>query len=274
MRWRWHSAVSESECDSDYTGWVSPANPKKTKARVNDRSDEIVLSRTALEDYLKCPRCFYLHRRLKLPQMRRVPLTLAIATDALLKNEFDAIRATGQAHPLWVRENLQVRAYEHPELEVWRSNFKGQRVRHPTTGATITGAVDDIWQHRDTGEIFIVDYKSTSKQETPSLEGGFGPQYQRQMEIYQWIFRQAGFDVSAIGYFLYVNACKRGTFYDETLQGIMRFETTLIAYRGDDDWVDGVIEQAVNCWRSTTLPESGPDCEICPYLSAREEIKI
>ncbi|MEK9848471.1 MAG: hypothetical protein VW445_11720 [Rhodospirillaceae bacterium] len=35
-----------------------------------------------------------------------VPLTLAVATDALLKNEFDAVRVTGAGHPLWEREGL------------------------------------------------------------------------------------------------------------------------------------------------------------------------
>jgi hypothetical protein len=124
-----------------------------------EADQSIVLSRTALEDFIKCPRCFYLHRKLKLSQMRRVPLTLAVATDALLKNEFDAVRASGASHPLWQREGLDVRAFEHPDMEIWRSNFKGQRVCHAETGATITGAVDDIWQHRQTGELFIVDYK-------------------------------------------------------------------------------------------------------------------
>lgn len=50
------------------------------------------LSRSALEQFIRCPRCFYQQRRLSLNQPSMVPLTLAVATDALLKNEFDAIR--------------------------------------------------------------------------------------------------------------------------------------------------------------------------------------
>lgn len=246
---------------------------RKSSKKIAGSEDDIVLSRTALEDFLKCPRCFYVHRKLKVPQMRRVPLTLAIATDALLKNEFDAIRDQGARHPLWDREGLDVRAFCHPDLETWRSNFKGQRVREAVTGAVITGAVDDVWQHRETGELFIVDYKSTAKQDTPSLEGGFGEQYKRQMEIYQWLFRTAGFETSHTGYFLYVNGQKDGGFYDTGLVGRMLFETTLIAYEGQSDWVPGVIEAAVACWQSPDVPASGAGCEICPYLSARGEIK-
>lgn len=166
-----------------------------------------------------------------------VPLTLAVATDALLKNEFDAIRVSGGAHAIWQRENLPVRAYQHADMDLWRNNFKGVRVTH-STSATVFGAVDDIWQNLKTGELHIVDYKSTSKQGEPSLDSGFGAGYKRQMEIYQWLFRQAGFAVSNTGYFLYVNGSKVGGFYDADGAGVMRFATTLIAYDGDDGWVD------------------------------------
>ena len=92
-----------------------------------------------------------------------VPLTLAVATDALLKNEFDAVRSAGASHSVWQREGLPVSAYQHADIDLWRNNFKGMRVTH-STGATIYGAVDDIWQNLETGDLHIVDYKSTSKQ--------------------------------------------------------------------------------------------------------------
>lgn len=109
--------------------------PRKKKSA----TDPLALSRTALEDFAQCPRCFYLHRSQDLKGLRRIPLTLAVATDALLKNEFDAIRSSGASHPIWERENLDVRAYAHPELDLWRSNFKGLRVTHAATGAVIFG---------------------------------------------------------------------------------------------------------------------------------------
>ena len=55
-------------------------------------NDVFALSRSALEQFINCPRCFYQQRRLGLKQPRMVPLTLAVATDALLKNEFDDAR--------------------------------------------------------------------------------------------------------------------------------------------------------------------------------------
>lgn len=233
---------------------------------------DLKLSRTALEDFLRCPRCFKLHRGLGLKAPKMVPLTLAVATDALLKNEFDQVRISGDYHPLWEREGLNVRAYSHPDIDLWRNNFKGMRVLHEPTGCTVYGAVDDVWQHRETGELHIVDYKSTSKQDTPDLEGGFGGGYKRQMEIYQWLFRQAGFPVSPTGYFLYVNGSKEGVFYQPALAGTMRFETTVIPYEGDDAWVERVIESAVACLADEALPESGPECDTCRYVTERSSL--
>ena len=202
-----------------------------------------------------------------------VPLTLAVATDALLKNEFDAIRVSGGAHAIWQRENLPVRAYQHADMDLWRNNFKGVRVTH-STSATVFGAVDDIWQNLKTGELHIVDYKSTSKQGEPSLDSGFGAGYKRQMEIYQWLFRQAGFAVSNTGYFLYVNGSKVGGFYDADGAGVMRFATTLIAYDGDDGWVDDAVNAAVACLQSDELPDRGQDCDNCRYYDQRAQIEL
>ena len=230
------------------------------------------LSRTALEDFLRCPRCFYLHRKVGLKKIPSIPLTLAVATDALLKNEFDAIRGTDASHPVWDAAGLEVRAFAHPELEEWRSNFKGRRAVHAPTGATIYGAVDDIWQHRTSGELHIVDYKSTSKQGTPDLQGEFGKGYKRQIEIYQWLFRTAGFTVSPVGYFLYVNGSKQGGFYEQG-EGRMHFTTTLIAHHGDTGWVEGCISAAVACYNGSEVPASSADCETCRYVAERAEIK-
>jgi hypothetical protein len=226
------------------------------------------LSRSALEQHLRCPRCFYLQRKLHVKPPAMVPLTLAVATDALLKNEFDAVRDSGASHALWRKEGLRVRAYQTDDIDLWRNNFKGIRITH-SQGAEIFGAVDDVWENLDTGELHIVDYKSTSKKGLPSIEVGWGEGYKRQMEIYQWLFRQAGHTVSSTGYFLYVNASKEGGFYQRGTEGVMHFDTTLIPYEGDDSWVSSAIDAALDCLESDEIPESGGDCDICRYYRER-----
>lgn len=47
------------------------------------------LSRSKIDLFIKCPRCFYLDRRLGVGQPPSFPLSLNSAVDTLLKNEFD-----------------------------------------------------------------------------------------------------------------------------------------------------------------------------------------
>jgi hypothetical protein len=248
---------------------------KQTGARMPKKPQ---LSRSAIEQHMRCPRCFYLHRKLKIQPPSCPPLTLAVATDALLKNEFDAIRGTETMHPLWVEHGLNVRAYPHEDIDNWRNNFKGMRTLHKS-GIEIFGAVDDVWQDRDSGELVIVDYKSTSKQGDPSIdEGGWGDSYKRQMEIYQWLFRQAGHTVSNTGYFLYVNGLKDRVFYDQledgSIDGVMRFKTTMIAYEGNDDWVESAVDEAIACLDADEIPESGEGCDVCSHMQKRVELML
>ena len=58
--------------------------------------------------------------------------------------------------------------------------FKGIRVHHKNSNLEIFGAVDDVWQNKETGQLHIVDYKSTAKKGDPSIdEGGFGEAYKK-----------------------------------------------------------------------------------------------
>lgn len=232
----------------------------------------ISLSRYALDQFIKCPLCFYTQRKLGLKPPAMIPLTLALATDALLKNEFDAVRASGASHPLWKQYGINVAAFQHTELDLWRNNKKGIRVRHESTGAEIFGSVDDVWLNLDTEELHVVDYKSTSKKEAPSLDGKFGAGYKRQMDVYQWLFRQSGFKVSSVGYFLYINGIKQKKFYENGLDGVMHFDTTLIPYESTDSWVEKTISDAVSCINSSAIPNSGEDCDNCRYFVDRTRI--
>ena len=63
------------------------------------------LSRTKLENFLKCPRCFYLDRRLGVGQPPGFPFNINSAVDELLKREFDQCRNAGVAHPYMARKN-------------------------------------------------------------------------------------------------------------------------------------------------------------------------
>ncbi len=76
-------------------------NPLRQKGVFNPNdSNPFKLSRSKIDLFIECPRCFYLDRRLGVGRPPGFPFTLNNAVDTLLKREFDAYRASGKPHPL------------------------------------------------------------------------------------------------------------------------------------------------------------------------------
>lgn len=226
------------------------------------------LSRSRLENFFRCPRCFYLDRRLGIDQPSIPAFTLNSAVDHLLKKEFDIYRVQQKPHPLMVANKLNAVPFKHPDLGAWRENFQGVQFLHRPTNFLITGAIDDAWVRPD-GELIVVDYKSTSKDGEVTLEDKWKDSYKRQMEIYQWLLRRNGFRVSKTGYFVYANALKTPEQFDARLT----FDIQLIAYEGDDSWVEPLILKAHACLMGTVLPAAASECEYCGYREAVRSVE-
>ena len=227
----------------------------------NYGGDKFRLSRSKISLFLECPRCFYIDNKLGTGRPPGYPFSLNSAVDALLKKEFDIHRRDKTAHPLMEQYSVDAVPFQHPQIDTWRENFKGIEYKHPATGFVISGAIDDVWVDPK-GELFIVDYKSTSKDEKIEvLDKDWHEGYKQQMEVYQWLFRQNGFQVSDTGYFVYANAGKDKKAFDAVLE----FEVTLVPHKGDDSWVGKTILQIKKCLDSAELPAAGDDCDYCIY---------
>lgn len=231
------------------------------KADWNYGGNKWRLSRSKIDLFVECERCFYIDNRLGTARPPGFPFALNSAVDALLKKEFDIHRADSTAHPLMERYGVDAVPFQHPKMDIWRENFKGIDHRHEGTGFTVSGAIDDVWID-PAGTLHIVDYKSTSKDERIEvLDKDWHEGYKRQMEVYQWLFRKNGFTVSDLGYFVYANAGKDKKAFD----GSLEFEITLVPHRGDDSWVEPTLRKIKQCLDSDTLPAPSTDCDYCVY---------
>jgi len=224
------------------------------------------LSRSKIENFTKCPRCFYLDRRLGIGQPSMPAFTLNTAVDELLKKEFDCYRAQKKKHPLMERFGIDAIPFDHPLLKEWQENFKGIQHHHKATNFIITGAIDDLWQG-PSQELFVVDYKSTSTREMIDLNSEYKISYKRQMEIYQWLLRQEGFKVSSTGYFVYCNANRNKNAFN----GQLVFDLEIISYDGDGSWIEDTLAKAQECLLSEHIPGYTEDCEYCQYSKAIEK---
>lgn len=229
------------------------------------------LSRSKIDLFIECARCFYVDNKLGVARPRGFPFNLNSAVDHLLKKEFDAHRKAKTSHPLMTQYGVDAVPFAHSELNTWRENFEGIQCVHKGTGLPICGAIDDVWVN-PAGELIVVDYKATSKEEggKVSLDAEWQDGYKRQMEVYQWLLRQKGFKVSDTGYFVYANGLRD----KEAFDGKLEFEVTLIPYKGDDSWVEKAIVAAKNCLEADALPEEDPSCEYCNYRKLAKEVQM
>ncbi len=240
-------------------------NPQRTSRMYQPGSSEpFKLSRSKIDLFLNCPRCFYYDRRLGVARPPGFPFALNSAVDHLLKLEFDIHRAKGTKHPLITKYGVDATPVAHKDLDQWRHNFTGIQFLHKPTNLLVFGAIDDLWQNSK-GEYIVVDYKATSKdEEINELNKEWQIGYKRQMEVYQWLLRQNGYKVSATGYFVYCN----GQTDREAFDGKLEFAVTLISYKGDDSWVEKAIKDAHKCLNSDKIPKAGSGCDYCAYVAA------
>lgn len=240
-------------------------NSKRTKNLYDPNLKEsFKLSRSKIDLFLDCPRCFYLDRKLGIGRPPGYPFALNSAVDTLLKQEFDIHRANSTRHPLIEKYGVDARPVPHEDLDKWRHNFTGIQYLHEPTNLLISGAIDDLWQNSK-DEYIVVDYKATSKDEKiTELDKEWQDGYKRQMEVYQWLLRQNGYKVSNTGYFVYCNG-KRDR---EAFDGKLEFDVTLISYIGNDSWVEKTILGIHKCLNGDKVPRANPDCDYCSYTEA------
>jgi hypothetical protein len=226
-------------------------------------------SRTKVELFVECPKCFYIDRVKGVSRPSGFPFSLNNAVDTLFKKEFDSYRNIQQPHPLVTDNGLHLVPFQEKRMEDWRNNFKGVETNYK--GYHFYGAVDDVWVDKE-GVLYVVDYKATAKDVavTELTTAPYHDTYRRQMEFYQWLLEQNGFVVSNTGYFVYTTG-------DNTLSSFnneLKFRTNLIAHIGSRHWIENTLDDLINCASSSSIPASSKTCPYCSYVNTRKNIEL
>ncbi len=222
------------------------------------------ISRTKIELLTECPRCFWLDLKKGVKRPPPAPYTINNAIDYLLKAEFDVHREKGTRHKIMEKYDIDAVPFQHEKMNTWRHNFTGVQFEHKPTGFLVYGAVDDVWVNPD-GELIVVDYKATGAKEHQIYDS-----YRRQMEVYQWLLRQNGFDVSPTGYFVFARVNKGGGFGNGVAS--LSFDLFIEPLVGDDSWVEQALKAAKKTFDMEKAPDAAPDCEHCIYRRAAAEV--
>lgn len=231
------------------------------------------LSRSKVELFMQCPRCFWLDNRLKIKRPNGPPFKINSAIDELLKREFDRYRVEKKPHPIMQEYRVKAIPFAHEKMDVWRENFTGVSATHEPTNFHVFGAVDDIWVDDD-GKLIVVDYKATAKDQEVTIDADWQIAYKRQMEFYQWLLRLNGFDVSDTGYFVYAN----GRLDVDSFENKVEFNTKVIPYTGDAGWIEDTMKRIKDVLESDMPPVGkaamGGVCDFCSYARSRTELTL
>ena len=221
------------------------------------------ISRSKIDLFVECPRCFYLDRRLGVSRPQGFPFNLNSAVDTLLKKEFDIYRKQKTPHPLMESYGIDAIPFADARMDKWRENFTGVEAFFEPANFVIFGAVDDIWIDKD-GKLIVVDYKATSKETEVNLDAEWQDGYKRQMEVYQWLLRHNDLEVSDTGYFVYANGKRDREFFD----GRLEFDVKIIPYIGSGKWIEKTLLDMKKCLDAEELPKSAPECAYCSYINS------
>jgi hypothetical protein len=251
--------------------------PGKRKIRYRPNQNEpFPLSRTSVELYLRCPRCFYLATSEKYDisppsgPMSYIPT----AIDRILKSEFNIYRHIQEPHPYLIEREIDAVPFQHDKIEDWQSIFKGIRFHHHDTNLILYGAIDDCWRHTRSEELFIVEYKSTTAKKDKktgqpideNLDEKSAPWkywYKKQVEFYQWLFQNNNFTVSNTAYFLFCSALYQGV---SEFKDNLQFKINIVPYQGNYSWVEETIRNIKNVLDSEEIPNSNENCNYCNYV--------
>jgi len=227
------------------------------------------ISRSGLKLFLECQRCFWLNLHHKIKRPPGYPFTLSIAVDYLVKKEFDTYRVEGKLPPVLKKYGIkEAHLYNGEQLAEWRNNFKGVAYWNEELNAILYGAVDDILEYDD-GSLAVIDYKSSGAKEITIYDD-----YQKQMDVYNYILKQKGFETSPEALFVFYKVIKEG---ETGFYNALKFTEDVRAVKVDTSWVGNTFERAVELARSDTPPNASPKdghCDHCHFVAMSNQHQL
>ena len=232
------------------------------------------LSRTAWDSFIRCKRCFYMERKLKIRPIGMPGYPINSRVDALLKEEFDIYREKQEPHPIFKKYNLNFVPFEidKEKLNDFRNNRKGVRAKSVKTNYTIFGAIDDLWHNKDNDEVVVVDYKATSNKygvDYVNSKMGYHKAYLRQLDFYAYLLKLNKFKVFKTGYWFVCNAQYKD---QKIFSGNLNFKIDLLSYDVKTDYIEDTLVELEKCYNSNKIPQPSAVCDTCRWQ--KETLKL
>lgn len=220
---------------------------------VKDKNGKLVLSPSALNLFLECPKCFWLEKTRGIHRPAGAFPSLPGGIDAVLKKYFDKFRAEGELPPE-IEGKVPGKLLDDSKfLREWRINMKGIRWYDEDLDAELMGALDDCLVVD--GEYYVpVDYKTrgwAAKEDSHVY-------YQNQLNCYTFLLQKNGHKTSDFAYLLFYSP------KEVQEGGVILFNVEPRKVEVDPAEAYKVFKAAVKTLRGSE-PPSHSDCGYCSW---------
>ena len=209
----------------------------------------IKISRSKIELFLDCPRCFWLEVKKKIKRPEKFTAThLGNKYDPFLKKVFDEYRRQNKKPK--ELEEFDFELYkDYQKLEIWRK--KGVEYFHPEHKIIYYGEIDDLLI-KENKYLIPFDFKTTLSKEFQVYES-----YKRQLEIYGYLLKKQGEEVLNLGVFYVVRVDINENFEKIEERKIVILENL------NYEIYDEVLEKLKETYFSLQEPEPSENCPFC-----------
>lgn len=217
------------------------------------------LSPSRINLFFECKRCFWLRVNQKVKRPSGPFPSLPGGMDGEIKKHFDRYRERDEVPPELEQADIQAEPLADKEFLEKARNWRNKpKWKDPETGALLRGGVDELLRTRD-GNIIVMDYKTRGY--PPKEETGAPDYYRRQVNLYNLILRENGYDTADFGLILYY-------YPDRILEnGDFVFHHEIRKVPVDLEKARNTVRDAVELLEGP-VPEHSNDCGFCEWNAA------
>ena len=232
----------------------------KKNIYIKNNSQPFKMSRTKIDLYFECKRCFYVDQRFGIRRPHGTPLVMNNRFVGQLKFELNQCRINKQAHPQIISLNRNLIPYNHPKLNEWQNPFKGVTYLHNESNILLYGIIDDIWLDNETQKYNSIVIKSTSKKNKINYDEIWSG-YWKQLSFYTFLLNKNSLDMSKTGALVFINALTNNVDMNQNVT----FDLSIFEKILDFSWIEPTIMNIYQVLNEDTVPEYSKRCKFCNY---------
>jgi len=230
---------------------------------MSEKNKKIGLSAHSLNLFVECPRCFYLYIKEGFSRPRGPMPSIATGIDSLIKEYFEHFRKIGKLPP-FLEGKVEGKLITNFK-KTYYYDIENEKDYY------LWGRLDEIIQTPN-GLYVPLDHKTRA-----SLpQGDPHDAYKLQLGIYSLLLKKEnkGIEVD-FGYLVYYYPEKSMIDFEaDEIKNIINFNFEVKEVKIEKKFIKDVVKNAVECLKTSKIPDKGEKCEYCEWVSKTKKYYI